>query len=218
MSNTDINQLDLTQEVHYDPSANAEEFFAPRLVDDGEHLVILGEGNRGVGAKVTKGGKGRQPQGYVNAHLWLKSADNGNQTVAFDNASSLVFDSGLSRLHAVMDLAGHKIPNDCQLGEIVSHTKKVLAQAAKVKAFTQWEAQVNTGTKDEPKYVSVLKGQKNFPKVYDADGNDTGKFSPDIWVKVTRDAKEPRVQVATKDTDGAEQIRAQVAVVRYGRP
>lgn len=209
-ASTDINQLDLMNEVvEVDSNADSAEFFNPPLADDGEHEVILALGNRGVKADRQWEGQGkarkRTGKGFLNVHLQLKGVKaNGEEagTVAFDNLSTVAMEtpSGVTtRVHAAFDLAGAKL-SERTLGGLKQEIELAIAQKPHVKVTTRWEAQVNTGTKEAPEYVTICSGQKNFPKVLDADGNETGRFDPEVT-----------------DPKSGQTARAQVRVVKYAR-
>ena len=200
---TDINDMNLLQEVcEVSESASAEEFFQPKLPDDGDHLVILRLGNRGI--KVNRGweGKGsarkRSGPAFLNVHVQLVGLkDSGEEagTVGFDNLTSIAMGDGqLSSLHAVMELAGFPLPRHATLGDVKLATENALAQNPTVVAVTRWEAQVNRGTKDAPDYKDLLKGQKNFPPLGE------GHFNPEV-----------------SDPESGQTVRAQARVVRYKR-
>ena len=204
----DINNLDLLNEViEVDGAADSEAFFNPPLADDGEHEVILALGNRGVKAARQWEGEGKARKqtgaGYLNVHLQLKGVkDNGEEggTVAFDTLTTIVMESaGTSRVHAAFDLAGAKL-QERTLGGLMNEINLAVAQKPHAKITTRWEAQVNTGTKEAPKYENVCVGQKNFPPLLDKDGNDTGRFNPEVT-----------------DPKSGQVVRAQVRVVKYGR-
>ena len=204
----DINNLDLMNEViEVDGAADSEAFFNPPLADDGEHEVIMALGNRGVKADRQWEGEGkarkRTGSGFLNIHLQLKGVkDNGEEggTVAFDTLTTIVMESaGTSRAHAAFDLAGFKL-QERTLGGLMQEIQLAVAQKPHAKITTRWEAQVNTGTKEAPKYENVCVGQKNFPPLLDKDGNDTGRHNPEVL-----------------DPKSGTMCRAQVRVVKYAR-
>ncbi len=206
----DINNLDLLNEViEVDGNVDAEQFFNPPLADDGEHEVTLNMGNRGVKAERQWEGEGktrkRSGAGFLNIHLQLKGVkDNGEEggTVAFDQLTTIPMDTNVgrtTRAHVVFDLAGFPLAEK-SLGGLMQEIQLAVAQKPHVKATTRWEAQVNSGTKDSPKYETVVQGQKNFPPLLDKDGNDTGRFNPEVT-----------------DPKSGQVVRAQVRVVKYGR-
>jgi hypothetical protein len=203
MKMTDINQLDLLNEVvEVSEGASSEEFFNPPLPDDGEHLVVFRLGNRGIKAdRQWEGtGKSRQRTGpaFLNVHLQLKevkSTGEEGMTVGFDNMTSLIMPGpGTSRLHAAFDLAGFPLPSRCSLGELKAAVENALAQNPQAVAVTRWEAQVNHGTKESPDYQSILRGQKNFPPLGE------GKFNPEVT-----------------DPKTGQTVRAQSQIVKYSR-
>ena len=210
MSSTavDINSLDLLNEVvEVDGAASSEEFFNPPLPDDGEHAVVLALGNRGVKADRQWEGDGknrkRTGSGFLNIHLQLKALkDTGGEggTIAFDQLTTIVMESaGTSRAHAAFDLAGFKL-HERTLGGLMHEIENSIAQHPKVGIVTRWEAQVNRGTKESPNWENVCVGQKNFPALLDADGNATGKYSPEVI-----------------DPKSGTPCRAQIRVVKYYR-
>lgn len=207
-SAVDINNLDLMNEVvEVDGAVDSEQFFTPPLPDDGEHEVIMALGNRGVKPERQWEGSGssrkRTGQGFLNIHLQLKGVKaNGEEagTVAFDQLTTIVMESaGTSRAHAAFDLAGAKL-SARTLGGLMEEINLAVAQKPHVKITTRWEAQVNMGSKDSPKYENVCVGQKNFPSLLDSAGNDTGRRNPEVT-----------------DPKTGQVVRAQVRVVKYGR-
>lgn len=204
----DINDLSLLNEVvEVDGQASSEEFFNPPLPDDGEHQVVMRLGNNGIRANRSWEGKGsarkRTGPAFLDVHVQLKAVgDNGAEgpTIGFDHLTSLVMQSaGTSRLHAAMDQFGFPLPSRASLGEIKAAVETAIAQNPQGVVVTQWEAQVNAGTKDSPDYQTVLKGQKNFPQ------NGT---APDGKVKYSPEVTDPK---------SGQVVRAQVNIVRYGR-
>lgn len=214
MAMPDINNLDLLNEsVEVSGDVTPESFFSPPILDDGEHEAILHLGDRGIKAdrqadKVT--GLKTGP-GYLNVHLQAKTVDDaGNERIGcFDNPTSIVMQSvGTSRLHMILDAAGHKAPNNISLGELKEHTELALAQSPKVKIATQWEASAKVETQGQAdasgtaigKYYTFLKGQKKFPPVLDENGNPTGKFQTQV--------QDPKTGLVGN---------AQVRIVKYAR-
>jgi hypothetical protein len=206
----DINNLNLMDEVvEVDQNADSEEFFNPPLPDDGEHAVVFALGNRGVKADRQWEGKGKDRKrtgaGFLNVHLQLKQLKDSGEaggTIAFDNLSTVVMDTNTgrtSRVHAAFDLAGMKL-TQTSLGGLKSEIERAITQSPKAKVVTRWEAQVNVGTKDSPDYQTVVTGQKNFPKLYDLNGNETGKYNPEVL-----------------DPKSGQTVRAQARVIKYGR-
>ena len=207
-TSTDINQLDLMQEiVEVDAGASSEEFFNPPLPDDGEHAVVIALGNRGVKADRQWEGEGKSRKrtgaGFLNIHLQLKALkDTGGEggTIAFDQLTTIVMESaGTSRAHAAFDLAGFKL-QERTLGGLMHEIEAAVAQHPKVGIVTRWEAQVNRGTKENAQWDTVCTGQKNFPPLLDANGNATGKYNPEVI-----------------DPKSGQPCRAQVRVVKYQR-
>ena len=192
----DINDLDLLNEpVEVDGSVNSDEFFTPQLPDDGDHLVTIALGDRGikVARQKDKATGNRTGKGFLNVHLALTLVDDaGNkQGMVFDNPTSVVFSSGTSPLHVILDLAGDPAPASSTLGELKAHAELVFAQNPKIVVTTQWLAQVKNANGE---YQDVKKGQKNFPLL------ENGKYSPEITVPKT-----------------GETVNAQAKVVRYKR-
>jgi hypothetical protein len=221
MANPDLNDLSLLDEVvEVDGSVTSEEFFNPPLPDDGEHLVAIKFGSRDnnksgikIDRQYNKETKKRDGAGYWNIVFQLQGVKDGKVggTIAFDNLTSLVMPSvGTSRVHMALD--GSFGPNGSKmtlpatmnggrpltLGELGEEIKQAVAQSPQSYVTTQWVASINRGTKDDPNWEDVLKGQKNFPKRIDADGNETGKFEPEI-----------------KDPKSGALIRAQIKVLKY---
>jgi len=209
----DINQLDLMNEpVEVDSNASSEEFFNPPLPDDGEHTVVMALGNRGVKAERQWEGEGKNRKrtgaGFLNIHLALKALKpTGGEggTIAFDQFTTIVMESaGTSRAHAAFDLAGFKL-TERTLGGLKDEIERAIAQHPKVGIVTRWEAQVNVGTKENQEWENVCVGQKNFPQILDADGNPTGRYSPDVFYHPKKAGAAPIP------------CRAQVRVVKYQR-
>ncbi len=204
----DLNDLSLLEEViEVDGSASSEEFFQPKLADDGEHRVMLKLGNRGVQVmrQFNKDSKKRDGAGFLNVHLQLvEMGDNGSEgpTVGFDNLTSIVMpNAGTSRLHAAMDLAGFPLPLRASIGELKQSVEAAIAQNPVATVTTQWRAQINRGTKEKPDYEDVVKGQKNFPPKIDNEGNTIpGKFDPEVT-----------------DPKSGTSVRANVNVIKYAK-
>jgi hypothetical protein len=205
----DLGALELLNEVvEVDGQASSEEFFNPPLADDGDHEVVFKLGNRGVKVdrqwEGTGGARKRTGNGFLNVHLQLVGRDRYGKesgTIAFDNLSSIKMESsGTSRLHAAFDLAGFRLPDRASLGELKDAVERAIAQGPKAIVTTRWEAQVNEGTKDAPKYSTILKGQNKFPKKLGEDGAETGKYDPEVT-----------------DPKTGQTVRANVQVTKYGR-
>jgi hypothetical protein len=209
MSETDINNLELLNEpVEVDGSANSEEFFRPPLPDDGEHLGRLILGDRGIKVDRQREGDSKAKTGrpFLNVHLAIELLDDaGNKTgVVFDQVTSILSpNTGTTKLHAILDLAGDPAPARSTLGELLEHTEAVIAQSPQIVVVTQWEARNEDTSKPEgakDRYYNVAKGQKKFPPILDEDGAPTGKYDPEIL-----------------DPKTDEKVRANVRVVRYKR-
>lgn len=178
----DINDLDLRNEMLPDVDGNAdpEEFFRVPILPDGKHVGVMVKGDKGVKINKQKDKDTGQRTGpiYVVAHVQLKSEDDDGSV--FDYLTSLIF-RGNSSLHAALALAGHEIPSrGVTAAQAVEAVEAALAQSPRVGFVTEWEAQVNDGTKDAPDYRTVLKGMKKFPPVLDDAGQPTGKYSPEV--------------------------------------
>ena len=202
----DINELQLRNEMmpEVDGTVQPEDFFAPPLPDDGEHQAVLRLGDRSTKIKRQKDKETQQPTGnaFVEAHVMAKILDDaGVETITvFDNPNSVVMQSSrTSRLHMVLRAAGFELPERPSFGEFEEFTKVALDQTPHVTITTQWQAQVNRGTKEKPVYKDVLTGQKNFKKILDADGNWTGKYDPEVM-----------------DPESHQKVRAIARIVRYG--
>lgn len=205
----DINDPSLLNEpVEVDGAANSEEFFIPQLPDDGDHLAILELGQRGIKVDRQREGDQRAKTGkpFLNVHLAGTLLDDaGNKAgMAFDQVTSVLMpNSGTSKLHAILDLAGFPASARSTLGDLLNHVEAVMAQSPKVTVTTQWEAQAEDQSKPKDsreRYYTVLRGQKKFPPVLDGDGNPTGKYNPEV-----------------EDPKTGEIVRAQVRVTRYKR-
>ena len=203
-TSADINSLSLMQEiVEVDDAADSAEFFNPPLPDDGEYEVVLALGNRGVKADRQRDGKGANAKktgpAFLNVHLQLKKVDptTGGEggTLAFDSLTTIVMgNSGTSRVHALFDLAGHKLPSRASLGELKTAIETAIAQAPHAMASTRWEAQYKD---KDGNYQDVLKGQKAFPPLPDA-SDGSKRFDPEVTAP------------------NGEKVRAQVRVTKYG--
>jgi hypothetical protein len=209
MSDVDINSLDLLNEpVEVDGSVNSEAFFRPPLPDDGDHLAILKLGDRGIKIDRQREGESRTKSGkpFLQVHLAMELIDDtGKKTgTVFDQVTSVLMpNTGTTKLHAILDLAGDPAPARCTLGDLLAHTERVIAQAPQVIVTTQWEARGEDTSKPEgskDRYYTVLKGQRKFPPVVDESGQVTEKYESEI-----------------DDPKSGEKARAQVRVVRYKR-
>lgn len=205
---TDINNMALGDEVvSVDPNASSEDFFNPPLPDDGPHEAIMRLGNKGIEETRKWEGRGssRKKTGdpYLNVHVQLKAVKDGGGeggTLGFDNLSTLVMDSGTSRLHAAMDLFGFKLPATATITELRALIEQAMAQNPQGIVTTQWLAQVNRGTKDNPDYKDLCRGQKKFQPVLDSNGEPTGRYNPEVY-----------------DSQSELTIRAQAKIIKYAR-
>jgi len=210
-TNVDINELGLlTQECEVD-DVNPEVFFSPQLADDGEHLVTLNLGQRGIKAERQRSGKGGAKTGppYLGVSLQFKAVkDNGEEggTVGFDDINTIPMDTNTgktTRVHMVMAVAGHPIPLRGQLGDWKSAIEQALAQKPQVKVTTKWEAQVKIASAAQAsrygkaigEYATVCSGQGNFPPL-----GDNGAHDPEVTEPVSGD-----------------KIRARARIVKYAK-
>jgi len=202
----DINELQLRNEMmpEVDGSVQPEDFFSPPLPDDGEHAEVLRLGDRGTKIKRQKDPETGQLTGaaYIEAHIMAKILDEeGEETITvFDNPNSVVMQSTrTSRLHMVLKAARFDLPERPSFGDFEEFVKVALAQVPQVTITTQWQAQINRGTREKPDYKNLLTGQRNFKKILDADGNWTGKYDPEVI-----------------DPESHQKVRAIARITRYG--
>ncbi len=205
MSNVDINDLSLAQEVcEVDGQVSSKDFFQPPIPDDGTYDAVLHLGDRGavIGRQKDKATGQKTGGGFVNVHVQAKILnDQGQESMScFDNLTTVLM-GGMSRLHAVMDLAGSPLPNRATFEEIRDAAVQWLAQNPRVKITTQWLAEINRGTKDKADYATLAKGQRRFPPVIGDDGQPTGKYEREVTDPKTGDL-----------------VSAQVKVTKYDRP
>lgn len=181
----DINNLNLNEETVSVDYSNVDSFFSPALPDDGRHPAILKLGDRGVsgpslGDKAPRVKKGASAgSAYVGVHVMLEVLDDSGNKIGtcFDQVTSIPM-NGMSRLHAMLFMAGFPPPANCSLVDLEEFTKSSLAQAPRVGIETQWQAQWEDPKKakgDPDKYSTFLKGQKKFPMVLDESGEPTGR-------------------------------------------
>ena len=102
--------------------------------------------------------------------------------------------SGTSRVHALFDLAGHKLPSRASLGELKTAIETANAQGPRAMATTRWVAQFKTATGE---YQDLLKGQKAFAPLPDA-ADGSKRFDPEVTAP------------------NGEKVRALVRVTKYG--
>jgi hypothetical protein len=205
MVGPDINEISNGSVISVDDNFDPVAFFRPALLDDGWHLGVLKLGDRGIKVERQKDSSGdRTGPEYVMAHIQVRSVDESGKEgpSAFDTATSIRLAGG-SRLHAILALAGDPAPKETTPEDLKAHCESFFAQPQQIAFKSQWEAQVNDGSKERPKYRTIARGQRKFPKLVDqATGEPTGKYDPEI-----QDPKNPETVV-----------RAQVNVVEYNYP
>ncbi len=211
MAAPDINLMDLTAEpieVSGDAVAAAQEFFAPPLPDDGDHLAILRLGDRGIKADRQRDSVGQKTGAiFLNAHLALKILDDtGKETMTvFDTVTSIAMQgSGISRLQSVLVMAGYadEVRAARNLADLKALLERASQESPRVGITTRWEAQVNAGTKDKPDYQNVAVGQRKFPPMLGENGEPVpGKYNAEV-----------------KDPKSGETVRAQARITKYFSP
>ena len=176
----DLDSLDagLVQEVvNINPDVNPLE--APPPVDDGTHRVKLLLDTQSWEHKETKENKNGESRSYLTCRLSgqviAEGTKNNNKRVFPRAVNTLVFDGKSVMGFILLQVwGGAKNPEArAKVAELNNYVK--LAQAFKgalasepiIRVKTGWLAQYNDGTKEEPKYKTVLSGQRNFP----SDGN-----------------------------------------------
>jgi hypothetical protein len=183
--------------VDVDPTKDA--FAAPPPVKDGVHEAKLAYGSDDP-EKRWQTRKDKQGNKYYATKLMAKIIDPGNEDdnkVVFDGFVSTMMRQGTSRVIGVLHALGYDV------GTITSHLDQVraldnlLAGEPTCQIETEWEAQYDSGEKDDTTgktiYKRLKKGMKNFP----SDAN--GVFQ----------------HVLESPVDGSD-VTAQARVVRYG--
>jgi len=203
MAAVDINDTDLLrQEVETDAGADPKRFFSPPMLDDGEYDAILELGDRGITVTQQKDKTSGEKTGpaFLTVHLHAITVDaGGNQGLGvFDNPTSIVMQSqGMSKLVAILTLAGADVPGKCTLADLKSLTETTLAQTPRVKITTRWEAQVKL---TDGTYQTIRTGQKNFPPEFNPDGSPNGRYNSEVT--------DPKSGLAAT---------AQVRITKYGK-
>lgn len=210
----DINNLALSQELGLvDENVDPASYFDIPILDDGDHVGTLTAGDRGVkiSQQRNKATGKRDGVWFLNVHIQAKAEDGSGS--AFDNLTTLLM-RGSTGVHAALALAGHRLPNiatapasfeEEQAKEALEPLKNAielaLQQSPRLTFTTEWEAQVNDGTKEAPQYRTVATKQRNFKKILDPEtGMETGKYDPQI-----------------QDGKTGQTARAQARIVKYSR-
>lgn len=211
MAAPDINMMDLAAEpiaVSDDAVAAAQEFFSPPLPDDGDHLAVFKLGDRGIKVDRQRDSAGlKNGPIFLNVHAQLKILDDtGKETMSvFDSLTSIAMQgSGISRLQSVLVLAGYadEVRAARNLADLKALVERAGSENPKVGITTRWEAQVNAGTKDAPKYENVAVGQKKFPPILGENGEPVpGKYNSEVT-----------------DPKSGEKVRAQARITKYFAP
>jgi len=194
MSNVDVNDVETSNEpIVYDESINEnpDEFFMPRLPDDGKHLARLSISDRGVTVGKKKSGSHiGEPLVTANLVLEILDPDSGETlTRTFDSPNS-----GGDKLQAVMAISGSPAPNHAIPSDLADAAEIAFNAEPVVGVVTQWQATESasldpSGAKVYPK--PFLKGQRNFPQ------REDGGYTPEV------------------DSPSGELVRARAIVVRY---
>lgn len=162
-----------TSEDRVEVDPNKDAFAAPPPPKDGTHLVRLGYGSDDP-EKRWQRRKDKNGNQYYATKLMAKIIAPGEEDdnkVVFDGFVSTMMRQGTSRVIGVLQALGHDV------GTITSHLDQVkaldnlLAGEPTCNIETEWEAQFNTGEKDDNGkdiYKRMKKGMKNFPS--DANG------------------------------------------------
>ncbi len=214
----DINNLDLSQEVvETDGSTSVSDWQEAPILQDGKHIGIVKLADeKSVSVLRQKNKETGEKNGAAFLSVHTMCQDEESKATAFDYTNSLVF-RGLSSLHVLMTCAGVPLPNRATLAEIKELVELNLGSPQRVGFETEWEAQMKVGERD---YRTVLKGMKNFPKVLGSAGEETGRYSPEVWAVATTDSgsKVTGVRRCQSDEPGAESVRAQARIRKYFQP
>lgn len=160
----DINDLQLADE-QVDVNAEADAFAGPPPPSDGDHRVKLSLGNR----KVTSG-KDRMGRTYYMVHTQLKvgPGDPFENRVMFDNVSTMVMQSGTSKMIGVLKALGEQVGSRVSILELTRLYVNRLAGEPEVIVTSQWRAYCADCEKN------VLRGEKRFPQ--NPDGSHRHQF------------------------------------------
>ena len=176
-----INDLQLLEEiVNYDPQA---ELNPTVRIPDGWYLMDLSLGSNGIKIRPRSNGTS-----YLSVHVKGKVVAPGSKFDGYERTgfvSSIVFEkSKTSALHSLLSACGNAAPPQHSLGTLKSLVEETLAQTPQAQVRTKWEA----GAKNpEGKYITVLRGMKQFPQ------NSDGSYNP--RAKYRWDANDPNSEI-----------------------
>lgn len=170
---SDINDMNLNEEtgVCWDPDAERPKAkgFAP--VEDGTYQVTFSQGSRSGGGteiKISQAGKE-----YLSAFVCAtisKPGEKMDNRKAFFRPGTRGFKDPQGKLlpsdcHCIILSAGMTPPSKATFQEFASTLDLALSAQPTGEVYIRWEADVKNA---EGKYVTILKGMKNFPQ--NADG------------------------------------------------
>lgn len=153
----DINDLQLADE-QVDVNAEADAFAGPPPPDDGDHV-----GKLSIGRDKTQQGKDKGGRVYYMVHVQGKIGPGPFENrVLFDRVSTMVMQSGTSRMVGVLKVLGEQIPGRVGIVDLTRQFVNKLTGEPDVTFTTQWRGYCGDCEKN------VLRGQKRFPQ--NADG------------------------------------------------
>lgn len=169
----DLDASLVEETVEIDPNANPME--APPPVSDGKHRFKIVVDNNSWEHKETKANKQGNKTAFLSVKFYLVCVDEGtpdfNKRVfpEYGGINTLVFDGKSVMGYIITCLKGGDAQAKAEVAELNNYVK--LAQAFRditagepiLQASTQWVAQVNKGTQEDPDYQVVKRGQKTFP-------------------------------------------------------
>jgi hypothetical protein len=193
----DLPSVDIGEDqVTVNPDADA--FAAPAPVKDGDHQAKLMYGTddpeKRWQRRKTKDGSGVYYATKIQARI-IEPGNEDDNKVVFDGFVSTMMRNGTSRVIGVLAALGFPIESIHSHLDQVRALDNLLIGEPSCGIETEWEAQYNTGEKNDAgkdSYKRLKKGMKNFPQL------PTGEFS----------------HVLESPVDGSD-CSAQARVVRY---
>lgn len=174
---SDINDMNLNEEtgVTWDPDAERPKSKGFSPVVDGTYQVVFSQGQQGGSSEVKVSQKNNK---YLSAFVCATITAPGDKM----NNRKAFFRPGT---RGFKDANGKALPSDCHciilsagltpdknmdyegFGQLLD---QALAGQPSGEVFIRWEAEVKTA---EGKYITILKGMKNFPQNADGSYNPT---------------------------------------------
>ena len=198
MSNLpDITDLELQSEIiETDESVTPEQYFAERVVEDGDHLVVMHPGKNRDGEFSTNGRQTDKETGEKTGKMFCTFFlqfntlnDDGSEGMAvFDQVTTIVVpDIRTSKVDLILKCVKQPAKSGISLAELKSQFTNSVAAGLKLKIGTQWQASAKIETEEQAELVSTgkkkykvgdyytfLRGMKKFPPKTDSEGKIVG--------------------------------------------